>query len=227
MVALLVVLSILTFVTVDYLVQRRRRAPAAAGAAEDATPRATELFGRAGYRIPHGVFFDPGHTWLYLEETGAARVGVDDFAHAIVGNVDRIDTRPVGREVRKGDVIISMFHGDRKLSFRSPVDGVIEEVHGDILGRKELLSIEPHSASWIYRIRPRDPAAAIQGLMLGKIAKEWLQREVARMKVFLTTLAPLNPAVGVTMQDGGLPAYGLVDFLGDEEWQKVRSRFFK
>jgi len=227
MVALLVVLTILMFVTVDYLIQRRRRAHAPVNVVERATRSVADLFGRAGYRIPHGVFFDPGHTWMFLEETGAARVGVDDFAQAIVGDVDQFETRPVGAELRKGDVILTMHHGDRKLSFRSPVDGVIEDVHDDVLRRKELLSIEPASASWIYRIRPQDAAAAIQGMMLGKAAKEWLQREVARMKVFLSTLAPANAAVGVTMQDGGLPAYGLVDALGEQEWRILRDHFFK
>ncbi|MCK5210169.1 MAG: hypothetical protein KAQ79_19170, partial [Cyclobacteriaceae bacterium] len=30
-------------------------------------------------RIPQGLFYNKNHTWAHLEESGAAKVGLDDF----------------------------------------------------------------------------------------------------------------------------------------------------
>jgi len=228
MVALLVTLTILVFLTADYFLQRAHRVhalgtePSAAGT-EPAPPG---VFGRPGYRVPQGVFFDSGHTWLHLEESGVAKVGINDFAQTVVGDIDEIITRSPGEQVRRGDTIIQLRHGDRAVAFRSPVDGVVREVNDEMLGRGEILSVEPQSSAWICRIKPNDPGSVLGGMMIGNTAKEWLQREVARVKVFLSTITPEHPVLGHSMQDGGLPGYGLIDFLDDDEWKKLQEKFF-
>lgn len=226
MVALLVVLTILLFVTIDYFVQRRRGLASVSELLSETVDRTRDLFGRGGYRVPNGVFFDPGHTWMFLEETGTARVGIDDFAQALVGDFESIEAAPEGREIHKGEVMVTLNHRNRSVPFRSPVDGVIERVNTDLLARKELLSVEPQVDSWLFRIRPTNPPEVTQGLMIGQTAREWLSREIGRMKVFLSTLAPQNMAVGTSMADGGLPAYGLIDYLSDDEWTQVEHSFF-
>lgn len=225
MVALLVVLTILVFLTVDYFLQKRHAAVAALTSMVPERSAPVGFFGRAGYRVPQGVFFAPGHTWLHLEESGTARLGVNDFAQSIVGDIDEMITREPGETVRKGDTILQIRHGDRAVAFRSPVDGVIRDVNPDVVGRHEILSMEPQSASWIYRIKPDDTSSMLDGMMLGTAAKEWLRREASRLKVFLSTIAPEHPVLGATMQDGGLPGYGLIDFMDDSEWNTVREKF--
>jgi glycine cleavage system H protein len=222
MVALLVVLTVLTFLTVDYFLQKRH---AAAPAPSMASAGPAGLYGRAGYRVPQGVFFAPGHTWMHLEDSGVARLGVDDFAASIVGNIDEIRALEPGQTVRKGEPILHLRHGDREVTFRSPIDGEVREINHNILESRDILGIDPHAASWVYRIKPDDTSNLVEGMMLGQMAKEWLRREVSRLKVFLSTIAPEHPVLGTTMQDGGLPSYGLIDFMDEEEWSKLRDKF--
>jgi glycine cleavage system H protein len=221
MVALLVVLTVLVFLTVDYFLQRRR---ALSAVAENGPARAG-LFGRAGYRVPQGVFFAPGHTWFHLEDSGVARVGVDDFATSIVGDIDEITSRQPGEAVRKGDVILRVRHGEREVAFRSPVDGVVREVNADILERRDILGVEPFTAAWLYRVKPEDTSGMLDGMMIGNTAKEWLRREASRLKVFLSTVSPQHPVLGTTMQDGGLPGYGLIDFVEEDDWKTLQEKF--
>jgi hypothetical protein len=61
---------------------------------------------------------------------------------------------------------------------------------------------------------------------MGKNASEWLKREARRLRVFLATIAPEHPVLAQTMRDGGMPYSGLVDYLGDDEWNKLRESFF-
>jgi glycine cleavage system H protein len=233
MVALLILLTILVFMTLDYFIQRlRTRAALDAHGASLATSQ-----GKAGalarpaaqlrYRAPRGVFFSPRHVWLYLEESGAARLGIDDLAQSVVGRISEMGTRSVGDKVRAGDPILELRHEGRRLVLRSPVDGVIETVNKEIVERRDLRGIEPFSAAWIYRVRPDSTVRALQSLLLGDTAKEWLDREVQRLKVILATIAPKNPVLGETLQDGGLPAWGLIDYVDEAEWKQIQEKFFE
>jgi glycine cleavage system H protein len=223
MVALLVLLTIIGFLCVDYWIRRRR---AEVVASEEALVSTPASFESVEYRAPAGVYFDPGHTWLFLEESGAAKVGLTDFAQAVIGKVDHIATLPVGEKVSKGDVLVKLYHGERTAEFRAPVDGVVGEINNELLQSGTLRGREPYTAGWLYKITPSDTFKLPGRMHLGAEAKAWLNREVRRLKVFLATIAPEHPVLGQTMQDGGLPSTGLIDHLGDLEWNRLHERFF-
>ena len=66
-----------------------------------------------------------------------------------------------------------------------------------------------------------------RSMMLGQKASEWLKREARRLRVFLSTIAPEHPVLAQTMQDGGMPCAGLVEFLGEDDWYKLTKTFFQ
>jgi glycine cleavage system H protein len=227
MVALLILLTILMFLTVDYLVQRRQLMSAAAVRSAGPADAGRVVAPQIRYRTPQGVFFSPGHTWFYLEESGAARIGVNDLAQAIVGRLDRVQTRAVGDTVRRGDVLLKLRHGERSITVRSPIDGTIESVNDAVLERRDLRDVHPLTSSWFYRVKPKCTSDCLKNLLIGDAATDWLSREVQRLKVILSTIAPQNPVLGATLQDGGLPAWGLIDLLDEAEWNQVQERFFE
>ncbi len=227
MVALLILLTILVFMTLDYFVQHRRGVAEARAGLQPGALLSRHEPAQISYRVPRGVFFSPGHTWLYLEESGTARVGINDLAQSVVGRITSAGARAAGDHVLKGDPIVELRHDHRTVTFRAPVDGVIEEINTDLLQRHDYRGLEPFSAAWLYRIRPKVPSTALRDLLLGDAAKEWLGREVQRLKVILAMIAPSDPLLGATLQDGGLPAWGLIDLLSEPEWQQVRETFFE
>jgi len=230
MVALLILLTILVLMTLDYFIQRLRARSAVAvqlAAIQGGSKGLTRPAAQFRYRTPHGVFFSPNHFWLYLEESGAARLGIDDLAQSVIGRIGGMGTREVGDRVRAGDAILELRHDGRRLVLRSPIDGVIETINNEIVERRDLRGIEPFSAAWIYRVRPENTARTLQSLLLGNAAKEWLDREVQRLKVILATIAPKNPVLGETLQDGGLPSWGLIDFVDEAEWKQIQEKFFE
>ncbi len=227
MVAVLVLLSVLVFCAIDLIRLGRLREKKVAEDAATALPGGLTSIPLVQplYRTPPGVFFETGHTWLFLEESGTAKLGIDDFARNVIGKLEGIEARSPGDRVAQGDVMLRVHHGDRALAFRAPVDGVVEELNTELLQRGELRGIEPYTASWVYRIRPRDPSFS-RTLLVGAEATQWLRREVERLKVFLATVAPQNPVLGVTLQDGGMPTASLIACLNDLEWNKLREKFF-
>lgn len=225
MVALLILLTILIFLSIDYLIQRGETSLAPAKAVATAAPLSPSP--SSPYRAPHGVFFSPGHTWLYVEESGSARLGVSDLAQSIVGRVDGLETRKTGDTVRKGDELFRLRHGGRTASFRSPVDGVIESVNTALTGSRELRRAEPFTSGWLCKIKPSWTPGALQNFLIGQPAAEWLNRETQRLKVILATIAPQNAVPGATMQDGGLPVWGVIDFVDESGWKQIQRSFFE
>ena len=220
MVVLLVVFTVIAFLAVEYLIRIRRQTEVPVPA-----PVAPAT-GSSYFRTPRGVFFDPGHTWVYLKESGDTLVGLDDFAQSVIGSMDGIQTPAVGDRVSKGDIILEVRHGERTAAFRAPVDGRIEAVNKDVLKRRNVHSSGPITDSWLYKIEPDDVEDIPKSLLLGDAARAWLNREVQRLRVFLATMTPRHPELGITMEDGGPPSYGLIDELDNLEWKKIRMAFF-
>ena len=228
MVLLLVVLTVVAGLALDYFLIRRKLATASAqvGTALRQSTGSAARSERWRLRNPMGVFLDPGHTWVYLEEGGKARVGVDEFAQSIIGSVHKVETKRIGEIVKKGDVIVSIKHDDRTATFHSPVDGLVEEINTDLIESQEMMGTSPFVDYWLYKVTPDDITEIPKTLLLGESAKQWLAREIERLKVFLSTVTPENSLVGQTLQDGGLPTWELIDALSDTDWKKLQESFF-
>jgi len=227
MVAILVLLMVLAFVTVDLYRLRRRRLPSSEVVPQRRTPAhlMTPLIDPQ-YRTPPSVFFHPGHTWLYLEEDGTAKLGVDDFARNVVGRIDEVETQSPGRSVLAGDVILRLRQGARSVGFKAPVDCQIEAINSTVAMTRDVHAYGPLTDSWLYRITPKDTSTVAERLLIGRKAADWLRHEVSRLRVFLSTIAKDHSALGATAQDGGMPVSGLIGHLDDEGWNKLRDTFF-
>lgn len=221
MVALLVLFTVMAFLTVDYVVQRRRQGAPAVGF--EPAAMAPLVLHQPDYRTPSGVYFHKGHAWAFLEETGRALVGVDDVARTIMGRIDRIETVPEGASIKKGDRLIELFHGDRSVVIESPFTGTVEGINRHL---DEADDEKPLTSEWVCRVQPQDTSLLQETMLLGNKAAEWLGREAQRLRVFLSTLTPKHPVLAETMQDGGMPCAGLVEFLSEDDWKKLREHFF-
>ena len=219
MVALLVLLTVLVFLTLDYLVQRRRQA--VPGPVTEPAVLQPVVVRDPEYRTPMGVFFDPHHAWAFVEESGSALVGVDDLVRVVLGRVDRANVTPVGTNVRRGDPLIELFHDDRSLVVPSPFDGTVDAVN-----RPTNVDDGSLTEGWLCKVTPNDTSALHRTMLIGKRASEWLMHEVGRLRVFLATIAPQHPVLAQTMHDGGMPYAGVVEHLDDEEWRKLLHTFF-
>ncbi len=227
MVALIALLIVLVFLTVDYILLCRRASRAEE--AEVEASAAIDIRSRLALsspRVPDGVFFAPGHIWAYLLPSGNVRVGLTDFARSIMGTVDEVEPRTRAVEVSRGDSLLRMRRGEHTATFHSPIDGTIERVNLGFLGPDVSRPNEPYTSSWIFEMRPRNTSDIPRTMFLGDAARSWLSQEMERMKVFLATTLPADRQVGVTMQDGGPPHWGVVDTLSDTDWQRFKDRFF-
>jgi glycine cleavage system H lipoate-binding protein len=176
------------------------------------------------FRVPAGVLFSPGHSWLILQESGRFSVGIDDLARSLIGEVDEVVSLRSGEHVKTGEEIISLRRGHRRLVVSAPIDGIVEDVNTHYPGHNVPAHDDSLSNEWLCRIKPDSPESVFGDMRIGGAALKWFDREVDRVKVLLATLRPHNGLVGQTAQDGGAPAWGLSDHLSDEEWRLVQKK---
>lgn len=192
---------------------------------EAVAKKAAGVLSASSLEIPMGIFFSRNHTWAYLESTGMAKAGLDDFLIRVAGPV-RVDF--LGKEgdtVKKGQPVAELVHGSKKLKVLSPLSGTIGQVNprlnetladGDLIG-----------GSWIYRIKPSDWKGETSQFYLAGEAADWFRREIERFKglisEFRSEYIPGNPFP--VMQDGGeLKDVGLTD-LPEQAWRTFEKSF--
>ena len=219
MVAMFVILTIITFVTVDHFVHRAQIRHAEAFAPAAASEGAESL-------IPEGAYLHRGHTWVSPADAGGLlTIGVGPMAIGALGKPDDMCLLPGGTRVKKGQPLFKLGNGARRITLRSPVDGVISKVNNAALDDSSRVSNDPFGNGWLYRIAPDDPEGSLDGLMSGDKAHGWLQEQATRLRDFLAGIPGQPTLAGATMQDGGLPIAGYGSHLRDEEWERLVDSF--
>ena len=226
MVAILVLLTIIVFLTIDYLVERARApgtVPVPATAFQPLSVRAPADIAE----LPGGVFVGPGHAWMELRPTGAVRLGADRVPLTLLGGVDEVEVAPPGSVLHRGDAAAVLRKGGREVKLRTPVDGEVTAVNADVEGRPESLAEHPFGRGWLVTLRPRDLGASLKRMFIAEGAVEWMRRELGRLREALVGLGDGGALAGATLPDGGLPVEGLAGRLSDEAWRSLTAELFE
>jgi glycine cleavage system H lipoate-binding protein len=163
-----------------------------------------------------GAFHSPAHTWATVEESGMARVGIDDFAIRAIGRPDRVEVPKAGTIVTKGEPLFTAMKNGRRITFASPLTGRVEE-------RNAAASLRG-APSWLVRLAPGRLAEELKLLKVGEEAMAWLAAEVSRFREFLVDGMKAQ-TVPATLPDGGLPAEGVLSILPVEVWESFEDEF--
>ncbi|VEN74355.1 conserved hypothetical protein [Candidatus Desulfarcum epimagneticum] len=183
--------------------------------------RPTPMAETEGFKIPVGFYFHPGHTWAKIEENGAVRVGIDDFALRVMGPLDAVIAPLAGKTVTQGAGDIRVVRGEKTARLKSPVSGVVTEVNHRLRDRGALANREPFSGGWALRIHSGALRREVKNLMMGQEAQNALQEDIDAMRRLIgETGDPLAAADGGNL---GHDIFGSMPGLG---WERLTGRFF-
>lgn len=222
MTPILVVATIIFFLSVDWVVQRVKARKA--GAATAPPPQAIDK--TYPLRIPEGVFFAKSHTWLNLFPSGKVRLGVDDFVGSVLDEPEVSFMRTIGEHVDKGDPLLLLSEGDRQLIIRSPISGEIVALNPELERNPAVMRKMLFSNGWAYTIRPKR-AEELRALMLGEESRTWMGIEFRRLRDLLASAGAQGALAPAALQDGGAPVAGVLRHLDASEWKKFEDQFLK
>ena len=179
-------------------------------------------------RIPQGIYFSKNHTWTHLGESGAAKVGLDDFLQHVIGELQLSGLKDPGDAIRKGELLAEIEQNGKRLKVYSPISGEILETNDLLAENPETINSDPYNKGWLYQIKPSNWLKETSTCLLAERATEWSDKEVTRFKDFLSIGAmrkfSSEPAM-MMLQDGGEIRDHVLSELPEEVWNDFQETF--
>lgn len=181
------------------------------GSAASGPPRDGE------FSIPGGVLVSSGHCWASIGEDGTAKVGMDDFARKLIGDIDSIEFPGIGTQVKAGEGLFEVVQGSRRAQFHAPLSGTVVQVNERLAGDADAVEDLAYGDNWICVIESEDLDAELGTLKIGKSAVSFFHEEFDHLLAFLNK-------VGV--RDFDSLNVGAFEQLDDSDWNNAVSEFF-
>jgi glycine cleavage system H lipoate-binding protein len=188
--------------------------PRAAARAAIRAPRPTAGW----FQLPAGVHLHPGHTWARLENDGLVSVGIDDFAHKLVGPA-RVELPALGELVAQGEPALAMGDQDRTVPLLSPVDGTVVAVNAAARDGKNGIE-DPYGAGWLFKVKAPRLAANLRQLLTDGPARHFVEDAGERLAL------RMSPEIAHVLQDGGAPIHGIAHALAGDDWERLAREHF-
>lgn len=178
--------------------------------------------------IPQGIYFNKNHTWTHLGESGAAKVGVDDFLQHVIGDLQLSGLKDPGHFIKKGELLAEIEQEGKQLKVYSPISGEILETNAMLVENPEMINSDPYEKGWLYQIKPSNWMKETSSCLLAEKAIEWSDKELSRFKDFLSLGAMRKYSSGPAMlmlQDGGEIRDNVLSELPEEVWNDFQEEF--
>jgi len=178
--------------------------------------------------IPQGIYFNKNHTWTHLGESGAAKVGVDDFLQHVLGDLQLSALKDPGDSIKKGELLAEIGQDGKLLKVYSPISGLVLETNAMLTENPEMINEDPYDKGWLYQIKPSNWMKETSSCLLAEKAREWSDKELSRFKDFLSMGAmrkySSEPSM-VMLQDGGEIRDHVMSELPEEVWIDFQEEF--
>lgn len=218
MTVLLVLMTLLTFLVIDYIVQKRKARALSRVAVQQAP-----MFRFSPSLLPPGLLFAPNHLWLRLESDKTITLGLDHFLTGLTGSVEAIELPRTHQRVQRGDKTVVLKGRAGTLTLSAPIEGEVVEVNTDIVHDPRVALESPYKEGWLFRVLPKNLSQAVASFLTGKHAVEWYKQQSERMKEFL--LSHLRRVEFATLQDGGPLADGVLKTFDRTVWEEFERQF--
>jgi glycine cleavage system H lipoate-binding protein len=158
-----------------------------------------------------------------MEQDGAVKVGIDDFAKKLIGKIDSIELPNLGMIVKAGQSLFTIKQGTRSATFNSPVSGKVIRINTLLKNDLEALDITPYDNNWICIIDSDDLDTELKNLQIGKTAVSFYQDDLERF-------IKLRNQTSTTAQRSSKESelyIGEFEKLDDANWNKMVAEFFR
>jgi len=178
-------------------------------------------------KIPRGLFYNKKHTWVYMEKSGDAKIGIDDLLLHLTGGVSVNFRHFEGDIVKKGEILASINRGERKLQITSPISGQIIKVNKLLQSKEGTINEDPYDKGWLTTIKPVKWKEEIKDFVFAEEAENWAREELERCKDFLLSIAQKSSSSGqpLVLQEGGEISDFPMAEMPLEIWNKFQQEF--
>jgi glycine cleavage system H protein len=216
MTILLVLLTFVTLIAIDYFTGPKAILPTQEKEVRPAAPRPSLV---NGFALPATLKYHPGHTWVMPESSDMVRCGIDDLAAKLIGKTESVQLPQRGQWVRQGQKLASFVRNGVAVDVVSPIEGTVTDINEAAVKSPELITKDSYGDGWLVSVQAPDAKTNFRNLLSGEMARSWMTEAANRLALRLN----MNPA---TMQDGGVAAENLGAELKAEVFAEAAKEFF-
>ena len=218
MVFVLVGMTLIVFLLVDFLLRREDRELREAGNKKKEPIFLNPEKLLKPIKQVDNRYYHPSHSWVQTNGDGYAYIGFDDFISRIFSKEVRISDLPlVGSHVPQGADIWYVGSDSHQIRQLSPVGGTVVEINPACAANVPLQSSDVEK-SWILKFRTDNLASDAHNLMENNLASLMNSALTDELVKFSQDARYLN--------DGGSIDTEYLENLPDDEWQKILRKFF-
>ena len=217
MVAGLVLATFVLFVVADYFLQRRQpERLEVKNAAREVPPEELSfpLNVVGGFKFPAHLSYHPGHAWAMKESPQVVRIGLDDFAARLVGQIDQIDLPARGRWLRQGERGWTLGRASHRFEMLSPIEGEVVDVNPEVLRNPSLAHKDPFGAGWLVAVNAPAVDGNLKNLLHGRLAQRWMEESVSTLHM------RVSPGSEARLQDGGHAIGDVLSLVPEFQWEE-------
>jgi glycine cleavage system H protein len=109
--------------------------------------------------VPADLKYTASHEWVRSEADGVLSTGITDHAQEALGDLVFIELPTVGRALKAGEACAVVESVKAASDVYAPVAGTVIAANDAVVASPEKVNSDAY-ASWLYRLKPADPADA-------------------------------------------------------------------
>ena len=188
------------------------------------TSSTTESTSKHEFNIPAGIFVAQNHTWVTIEMNGIARVGIDDFVRKLVGKFDRVELPKLGKQIKKGENLFTLYRDTQIFQVSSPISGKVTLINTEHIEHPEWIAIKPFELSWMCCIEPSNLSEELHSLSIGMDSVNWYQKEINKFDEIVNNVEKLkqkSKSIADVKNSSG------IERLDENIWQEFSKTFLR
>ena len=212
---LLVIGYLMAFVVFAWFLNRIGRERDGEESAEPApgAPRKTPWFA-----MPEGFHLHRGHTWALPLGNEIVHIGMDDFAHRLIGQPSAFRLPEPGQRLEQGQKGWQVQVDGDAIDLLSPVHGEVLEVNEKVVQSPRLASEDPYGQGWLMKVRVPCDRMTMKNLLPRRLADAWIDESLAELSKLV------DGRLGPVLQDGGVPVNGFARELAGRRWPEIAAK---
>ncbi|MDX1583406.1 MAG: glycine cleavage system protein H [Thermoanaerobaculia bacterium] len=169
------------------------------------------------FSVPDWLYFHPGHAWAERVDDHRVRVGMDEFAHRLVGPLDALHLPRPGDQIEVGDDGWWIEADGHVLPVLSPVTGKVTAVNEKVVLAADRFGETPYVDGWLLEVEVPSLKAALRNLLHGRLATLWTEDASKQLS------RRMSPELGTVLADGGMPVNGFARALDADRWWELAA----
>lgn len=105
--------------------------------------------------FPKDLKYSMDHEWTKAEE-GHALVGITDYAQDKLGSIVFVELPILGKNFKKGDVLVTVDSVKAVAEVYAPVSGQVEEVNESLRDNPEWINRDAYGQGWMVKLKMVD-----------------------------------------------------------------------